>query len=204
VLLPGIVWATSLGILASRMRPPAVDVALRCLTIVAILLFARLVAWVGQSGHRFAREERLLAFVMFSTIALAWLGLRQEVTGAAFDYQVAAQRAQLAMAARTLSYQIDAFLDARRRIAPPPPRPLTWEQDVGTLGRFETETIEQYESRFGAQVRAAHDLLTLRGMRNRDLDAFYRLPANEFQMRVVADKLAFLAAKLDQGTLSSF
>jgi hypothetical protein len=47
-------------------------------------------------------------------------------------------------------------------------------------------------------VRAAHDLLSLRGVRNRDFDNFYRSPANDFQIRVLADKLAFLAAKLDQ------
>jgi hypothetical protein len=35
-------------------------------------------------------------------------------------------------------------------------------------------------------------------MRNRDLDTFYRRPANDFQMRVVADKLALLAVKLDR------
>jgi hypothetical protein len=111
---------------------------------------------------------------------------------------VAVQRAQLAVAARTLSYQIDGFLDGRRRLAPPAPLPATWERDVAAIGRFETDTVRQYERRFGAQVRTVHDLLTFRGMRHRDLDAFYRNPANDFQMRVIADTLAFLAAKLDQ------
>ena len=198
VLLPGIVSAAALGITASRIRPPAADVEVRCLTAVAILLLSRLVAWVAESGHRFGREQRLLAFVMFATIALAWLGLHQEVTEAAFDYQVAVQRAQLAVAARTLSYQIDGFLDARRRIAPPPPRAATWERDIAAISRFESATVRQYELRFGAEVRTAHDLLTIRGMRNRDLDTFYRRPANDFQMRVVADKLALLAEKLDR------
>jgi hypothetical protein len=199
VLLPGIVVATALGVLAARMRPPSVDVAERCSTVVAILLFARLIAWVARFGHGFGREQRLVAFVTFSAIALAWLGLRQAVTEAAFAYQVSAQRAELALTARTLSLQIGAFLDQRRRLAPPAPRPATWEQDVARFNRFETETIEQYERRFGPQVRADHDLLTFRGMRNRDLDAFYRSPANAFQIGVIADKLAFLAFKLEQG-----
>jgi len=53
-----------------------------------------------------------------------------------------------------------------------------------------------YERRFGARVRAAHDLASLRGLRDRDLDAFFRHPANEFQMRVIAKKLDAFASTL--------
>jgi hypothetical protein len=187
-----------LGITASRLHPPAVDVALRCWTVVAILFFARVLAWVIQSGSTFGREERLLTFVAVATIVLAWIGLRERIVEAAFDYRVSAQRAQLAVAARTLSYQITGFIEARHRAAPSAPRPATWERDLATFGRFESETNREYEQRFGPQVRVAHDLLSLRGARNRDFDNFYRSPANDFQIRVVADKLAFLAAKLDQ------
>jgi hypothetical protein len=195
---PGIVVACVLAITASRLHPPAVDVALRCWTVVAILIFARLLAWVIQSGHTFGREERLLTFLAVSTIALTWLGLRERIVEAAFDYRVSSQRVELALAARTLSYQITGFIEARHREAPPPPRPESWERDLAAFGQFESETNREYEERFGAQVRAAHDLLSLRGVRNRDFDSFYRSPANDFQIRVLADKLAFLAAKLDQ------
>jgi hypothetical protein len=83
-------------------------------------------------------------------------------------------------------------------LAPPAPRPATWDRDVEAFALFESETNRLFERRFGAQVRVAHDMLTLRGVRNRDFDNFYRSPANDFQIRVVAEKLAFLATKLDQ------
>ncbi|HWW82434.1 MAG TPA: hypothetical protein VNZ26_02465 [Vicinamibacterales bacterium] len=197
-VLPGIAIAGALAIAGARLHPPAADVAIRCWTAVAVLLFARLLAWVIQSGHTFGREERLLTFVAFSTIVLAWIGLRERVAEAAFDYRVSAQRAQLAVAARTLSYQITGFLEFRHREAPPAPRPATWDRDVEAFALFESETNRMYERRFGAQVRVAHDMLTLRGVRNRDFDNFYRGPANDFQIRVVAEKLAFLATKVDQ------
>src|SRR2546430_5579349 len=57
-----------------------------------------------------------------------------------------------------------------------------------TLFRSESDTVRAYERRFGARVRAAHDLASLRGLRDRDLDAFFRHPANEFQMRVIAKR----------------
>jgi 3-oxoacyl-[acyl-carrier-protein] synthase III len=87
------------------------------------------------------------------------------------------------------SVRITQFVDARDRVAPPRPRPATWQQDVEAFDRFESETVTVYERRFGARVRAAHDLVSLRGLRDRDFDAFFRHPANEFQMRVIAKKL---------------
>jgi hypothetical protein len=157
------------------------------------------VSWVIRSGHSFGREERLLTFVMFAVIVLGWMGVRQGIAEAAFNDRVATQRAQLALASRTLSYQIAGLLARRHEHAPPVPRPATWEADEAAIIGFEADTIRLYERSLGPQVRVAHDLLTLRGLRDRDLDAFYRAPANNFQMRVIADKLTFLAGKLDQG-----
>jgi hypothetical protein len=198
VLLPGLVCAAGLAIAAVRMTPPAPTVAIRCVTMVAVLLFAKLLAWVAQTGHTFAREQRLLTFVMFAAIVLGWFGFREDIAEAAFDYQVAAQRAQLAVAARTLAFQIEGFLVVRGRAAPHVPQPATWDADEAAILQFEAATVTEYEARFGGQVRAAHDLLTLRGLRNRDLDAFYRAPAGAFQMHIVAARLAFLADKLEQ------
>jgi hypothetical protein len=202
VLAPGIAFAAALAVAGERMRPPASGVAERCITMAALLLGAKLFAWVASRGHAFAREERLLTFVMFATIVLSWIGLRQSIAEAAFNYAVATQRADLAVAARTLSFQLEVFLQSRRRIAPPAPRPATWEADEAALDRFETETVVLYERTFGRPVRNAHDLLTFRGLRTRDLDQFYRRPANEFQMRVIAKQLAFLAMKLDENKLA--
>jgi hypothetical protein len=153
VLGPGVAFAVSLAVVGERLRPPASDVSLRCVTIVAVLLAVKLVVWVARTGHTFAREERLLTFVMFVAIVLSWIGVRQAIGEAALD-------------------------------------------------RFETETVVLFERRFGRQVRNTHDLLTLRGLRTRDFDLFYRRPANEFQMRVIAAQLAFLAKKLDENKLA--
>jgi hypothetical protein len=202
VLTPGLAFAGVLLVVGERLRPPATTVEDRCLTTIALLLGMKLFAWVARSGHTFGREQRLLTFVMFLAIVFSWVGFRQQIGEAAFDYAVAAQRAALSQAARTLAFQIDAFLQSRRRVAPPPPRPATWDADEAALERFEAETVVQYERRFGRQVRNAHDLLTLRALRTRDLDQFYRRPANEFQMRVIAKQLAFLAMKLDENKLA--
>jgi hypothetical protein len=198
VLLPGILFAGALGVIGGRMRPPAPGIEERCLTIVSVLLAAKLFAWVAEKGHAFGREERLATFVSFIAIGMCWVGLRQSIAEAAFDYVVVAQRADLAQTSRTLAYQMDAFLQGRRRVAPTPPRPATWQEDEDAFGRFETETVRLYERQFGPRVRASHDLMSLRGLGDREFDRFYRRPANEFQMRVVAERLAFFAGKLDE------
>ena len=198
MLAPGIVFAAALALVAGRLQPPASDIEQRCVTIVAVLLGVKLFAWVARSGHTFGREERLATFVSFIAICMAWVGVRQEIGEAAFDYVVVQQRADLATTSRTLAHQIDAFLQGRHRVAPPPPRPATWDEDEQAFGRFETETIILYERQFGARVRASHDLMSLRGLGDRDFDRFYRRPANDFQMRILAERLAFFSGKLDE------
>ncbi len=198
VLLPGVLFAGALGIVGARMRPPAPGIEERCLTIVALLLAVKLFTWVARAGHTFGREQRLLTFVSFITIAIAWVGFRQSIAEAAFDYVVVQQRADLAESSRAVAYQLDAFVQGRHRVEPPAPRPSTWDQDEEAFGRFETETVLLYERQFGSRVRACHDLMSLRGLGDRDFDRFYRRPANEFQMRVVAERLLFFAGKLDE------
>jgi len=198
VLLPGILFAGALGIVGGRMRPPAPGIEERCLTVVAVLLAVKLFAWVAESGHTFGREQRLATFVSFIVIGMAWVGIRQSIAEAAFDYVVVQQRADLADRSRTVAYQVDAFVQGRQRLAPPAPRPQSWDEDEEAFGRFETETVILYERQFGARVRACHDLMSLRGLGDRDFDRFYRRPANEFQMRVVAERLLFFAGKLDE------
>jgi len=60
--------------------------------------------------------------------------------------------------------------------------------------------VRAYERRFGARVRAVHDLASLRGLRDRDLDAFFRHPANEFQIRVIAKKLDTFSQTLERSS----
>src|SRR5262249_11434225 len=97
---------------------------------------------------------------------------------------------------RDLSREVAAFLDGRRRVAPPPPRPADWDRGEARVLEFENETAEIYNGRFDARVRVAHDLLSLRNLRDRDLDEFYRSPANSFQTAVVAQRLDRLAERL--------
>jgi hypothetical protein len=153
-------------------------------------------SWVAVSGANFGREERLLAFVTLAAIALSGLGAEQWLDERAFDYRAAEQKVELMRALHDTSVRILQFVDARERIAPPRPRPATWQQDVDAIGRFDADTAAAYERRFGAHVRSAHDVATLRGLRDRDLDAFFRHPANTFQMRIVAKKLDGFSAAL--------
>ena len=193
---PSLVAASAFLAIALRLNPPAFDVARACVSIIAILLAAKVLAWVAASGATFGREERLLAFVMLAAVGLGWIGTGELVEERAFDYRVEQQKAELRNALHDTSMRITQFCDARDRVAPPHPRPATWQQDVDAFERFESDTVRAYERRFGPRVRAAHDLASLRGLRDRDLDAFFRHPANEFQMRVIAKKLDAFAGKL--------
>lgn len=192
----GVVVASAFAFVALRFTPPAFDVAKSCLSIVALLLAAKVLAWVAADGASFGREERLLAFVMLAACGLGWIGSGEWLDERAFDYRVAQQKAELTRALHDTAVRLTEFVDQRDRQAPPHPRPATWQRDVDTFDRFEEETVSIYERRFGARVRAAHDLASLRGLRDRDLDAFFRHPANEFQMRVIARKLDGFASAL--------
>ena len=192
----GVVAASAVLAIALRLNQPAFDVAQSCVSIIAILIAAKVLAWVAVSGAGFGREERLLAFVMLASTGLGWIGAGDWVDERAFDFRVAQQKAELARALHDTSLRITEFCNARDQMAPPRPRPATWQQDVDAFERFETDTVSAYERRFGARVRAAHDLASLRGLRDRDLDAFFRHPANEFQMRVIAKKLDSFSATL--------
>jgi hypothetical protein len=184
-----VVTASIFLVVALRLNQPAFDVARACAAIVAVMLAAKVLAWVAVSGATFGREERLLAFVMLAAVALGWIGAGEAIGDRAFGFRVAEQQADLMQALRDTSVRLTQFCNARDRLAPPRPRPATWQQDMDAIDRFESETVRLYERRFGARVRAEHDLASLRGLRDRDLDAFFRRPANEFQLRVIAKRL---------------
>ena len=190
--------AGTCGILALRVDPPAFPVASSCLLIVAVALAVRLLAWVAVSGATFGREERLVAFVALLAIGLGWLGAREWIAERDFDYRAAQQKADLVFALRDLSSRIDGFASTRDRVAPPRPRPATWQTDEDRIERFEDETVVQYERQFGARVRTARNLVAIRGVTDRDFDTFYRHPANEFQIRVIAKKLETFATRLSR------
>ncbi len=189
VIGAGVVTSVAFAVAAAHMTPPAFEVARACATVIAVLLGAKVLEWVAVAGATFGREERLLAFVMLAACGLGWVGTRESIDERAFDYRASEQKAELTRALHETAVGLTQFVDARDRVAPPHPRPATWQQDADTLDRFEQETVVIYEARFGARVRAAHDLASLRGLRDRDLDGFFRHPANEFQMRVIAKKL---------------
>ncbi len=192
----GVAAASIFLVLALRLGQPAFDVARACSSVLAVLLAARVLAWVAVDGARFGREERLLAFVMLAAVALGWIGAGEWIEDRAFDFRAAQQKAELVRSLHDTSVRITDFCNARDRLAPPRPRPATWQQDVDAFDRFESETVLAYERRFGARVRTVHDQASLRGLRDRDLDAFFRHPANEFQMRVIAKKLDTFSSAL--------
>ena len=186
----------TLGEIGGRIAPPAPDVALWCFGAAAVLLAVKIAVWVATSYRTFGRPERLAAFVMLCAIAMGWYATRQWVAEQQFDYLVAAQNADLRLTVAELSSEILAFVAERRRGAPPAPRPATWERDEATAARYGIATEREFQSRFGKRVRAAHDILTLLGIGDRDFDLFYAHPSDVFQMRVIADKLSLLAARV--------
>jgi hypothetical protein len=167
------------------------------LTLGAIVVTATIVTALVMARRPRDRAHRLLAVVLLGATWSGWYALRMHIHELQFDAMVRRQKGDLEQRCRTLSADIAAFARSRGEAAPPPPRPATWERDVTTLLRYDAETSTLFEERFGPQVRKAHDLLALEGVRDRDFEVFYRHPANAFQITVVASKLAALARRLD-------
>jgi hypothetical protein len=190
--------SAAFGIVALRLDPPAFAVASSCVLILAVSLGVRLIAWVAASGATFGREERLVSFVALLAISFGWLGTTEWLAERDFDYRAARQKADLIFVLRDLSSRIDGFAATRDRAAPPRPRPATWQDDEDNVERFEAATVVEYERSFGAKVRMARNLVAIRGVTDRDFDTFYRHPANEFQIRVIADKLDVFAKRLSR------
>jgi hypothetical protein len=95
---------------------------------------------------------------------------------------------------RDLSSRIDAFAHTgSARPAPPAPGDLAARRR--RVERFEEET-RRVRAALRREGALAHDLVGIRGVRDRDFDTFYRRPANEFQIRVVAKRLNVLATTL--------
>jgi hypothetical protein len=195
---PPVVMLLVLGEIGARLKPPAAEISTWCFGSAAVLLTLKLLGWIATSHGSFGRQERLAAFVMLATIAMSWYGGTQWLHEREFDHIVSAQNADLKMTAAQLSASILAFLAERGRHAPHRPQPATWNEDEAAFARYETEMVDTYERRFGKQTRTVHDVFRQLGLRDRDLDAFYANPANAFQMRVVAMKLAALAAKVPE------
>jgi len=166
------------------------------LTLGAIVATAT-VFTVMVARRPLERPGRLLVVVLLGGIWTSWYSERLHVHEAQFDAMVARQKSELETRCLALGADIGAFTRARAEPAPPPPKPATWEHDVTALLRYDDETSALFEQKFGAQVRKAHDLLMLEGVRDRDFDVFYRHPANTFQINVVASKLVALARRLE-------
>jgi hypothetical protein len=196
VLLPGLAAALVLAAIATYQRPPAPEVASRCVAVAAILLLAKVIAWVIADGARFEREQRLAVAVSVFAVLGGWYAALSSIAQAEFDYRVMVQQDALEESCRALSRELLAFVDGRTRAAPVSPRAASWNRDEAQWLAFERTTAALYEERFDRRVRMAHDLLSLRDLRDRDLDACYRSVANTFQMTIVARRLATLADRL--------
>jgi hypothetical protein len=194
-VIGGLVMVT---LVADRLTPPASAIADSYSTLAAILIVATVLTTLVVSRERLGRPGRLSAVVVLLATGMGWYGGRQWVHEKYFDYMVTQQKTTLELDSIELSGEIANFLHARARTAPPRPRPATWERDETAVLRYEQETSLLFEAQFGQQVRRTRDMYSLRGLRDRDLDAFYRRPANAFQIDVVSRRLAVLAHRLER------
>jgi hypothetical protein len=197
VLLPPASAALGLAFAAIHVRPPAGDVARLCIAVAAGLLLVNLFAWAARDGARFGREQRLLAFVGFAAVAMGVYFARQGIAEREFDTIVDQQRQQLADSAADLSREIIAYVNGRASSAPPPPQsPATWEHDEARWAEFDAETVTGYAPRFARRVATTRAALTLRNLRDRDLDVLYQQPRNAFEIRMIGERLGVLAERL--------
>jgi len=191
----GLVMVT---IVADRLTPPASAIADRYSTLAAILIVATVLTTLVVSRERLDRPRRLAAVVVLLATGMAWYGGRQWVHEKYFDYLVAQQKTTLELDSIEMSGAIINFLHTRASTAPPRPRPATWERDEDAVLRYEQDTALLFEADFGPQVRRIREMYSLRGLIDRDLEAFYRRPANAFQIGVIARRLAVLAHRLER------
>jgi hypothetical protein len=185
-------------VVADAMTPPAGAIADRYSTLAGILIAATVFTTLVVAGNRFERPGRLMAVVVLLTTGVGWYSGRLWVHEKQFDYVVAQQKTDLELRTVELSGDILNFLRQRRLTAPPHPSPATWEHDVDAVLGYEQETSMLFDAEFGLQVRRIRDSMSLRGLRDRDLDAFYQRPTNAFEINIVAEKLAALARRLER------
>jgi hypothetical protein len=185
---------------AATIRPPAVTIADRYLTLAAILMAATVLTTLVVSEPRLERPGRLIAVMLLLATAMGWYGGRRWIHERQFDDLAEWQEREFELRIVELSGDILNFLHQRGRTAPPAPEPRSWDHDVDTVLRYEQATSLMFEAKFGPQVRKTREILALYGFADRDLDAFYRQPANAFQINVVASELAILARRLNHNS----
>jgi hypothetical protein len=188
----------AVSVVAARMTPPAGAIADRYSTLAAILLAATVLTTLVVSHDRLDRPGRLAAVVVLMATGMAWYGGRLWVHERYFDYLVAQQKAELELRSVELAGDIGNFLRTRGLAAPPRPQPASWNRDEEAILRYEQETSVLYEGQFGAQVRRTRQMFAMRGLTDRDLDAFFRGPASAFEIDVIAKRLRVLAHRLER------
>jgi hypothetical protein len=194
-IVGGLLMVTAI---ADRLTPPAGAMADAYSTLAAILVAATVLTLLIVSRERMERPGRLAAVVVLLATGMAWYSGRLWVHEKQFDYLVAQQKTALETQSIELSGDILNFLRERSRTAPPRPRPATWERDEDAVFLYEQETSRLFEHAFGPQVRRTRTMFSLRGLVDRDLDAFYRRPSNGFEISVIARRLAVLAHRLER------
>ena len=192
----GLVMVT---VVADRMTPPAGAIADRYSTLAAILIAATVLTTLVASHERLDRPGRLAAVVVLLATGMAWYSGRQWVHEKYFDYLVAQQKTDLELRSVELSGDIANFLRARagRR------RRRGRGRRHGNATKtpcFATSRRRRCCSRPSSARRCGRtrEMFSLRGLTDRDLDAFYRRPSNAFQIGVVARRLAVLAHRLER------
>ena len=191
----------SLAIIAyigGHISPPPVILVVRCITAASLILLAKVAVWFGSSHQTFKREERLLVVVSVLAIGGGWYSSREWINERYIDDRVSSDNRELKLRLDELSGRILVFAADHERHQPPAPRPETWDRDEANLLRYRQDTEMAFEASLGPQVRAAHTVLASPSFRltDRDFERFYRQPADTFEMRVVAKKLAFFSSKI--------
>jgi hypothetical protein len=181
---PPVLTLVVLAEIGGRISPPPVNLALWCFASAA-------------TSHRtFTRDERLIVVIAVLAIAGSWYGARMWVFERQFDDLVSTQNMNFKLTLNELSGRILVFVSDRTRHAPGPPRPETWDRDEADIMHYRQEVQIEFEAIFGGQVRAAHDVLGLFRLTDRDFERFYQHPADTFEMKIIATKLAFFSSKI--------
>lgn len=103
-----------------------------------------------------------------------------------------------------LSADIFSFLAARQAAEPESPIPSTpnfrqeMEKYFAGLPSYLEQTMTLYDQSFTKRVEAIHDALIKQGIRDDQLDEYYKDPTNKFGIEILARRLGVIAENLKQ------
>jgi hypothetical protein len=128
---------------------------------------------------------------------LATLGISEaELTGGADILTEAKVKRGLKGRAIFLSYQILQFLRTREHNEPDTEKKGISNEDTDNMINYFNETMTQYSSKYGDKVISIRNEFAGQKKQDKELDKYYKHPANPIEILIIAERIEALADQL--------